>query len=171
MPVVNRKGSPVAWIPRSSSGVTVGAFKQPDLQLRLHSGTADAGTLGWRYGPAIAGPKLRRLVAAFNGGFRLNVGAGAGGFESYGRVAAPLSNGLGSVVTYTDGTTDIGSWRQEVPAPCARLSWTSTRSGWPATSTAIVAAPRPWPRSRSSRARTAFRGNTSHLGVAVFVSL
>ena len=50
-----------------------------------------------------------------NGGFRLNVGAG--GFESFGRTAAPLGDGLGSVVTYTDGTTDIGSWHHEVPAP------------------------------------------------------
>jgi hypothetical protein len=63
----------------------------------------------------IAGLERRRLVAAFNGGFRLNVGAG--GFESFGRTAAPLSAGLGSVVTYTDGTTDIGSWHHEVPTP------------------------------------------------------
>ena len=63
----------------------------------------------------IAGLELKRLVAAFNGGFRLKVGAG--GFESYGRVGAPLSDGLGSIVTYTDGTTDIGSWHQEVPSP------------------------------------------------------
>ena len=63
----------------------------------------------------IAGLELKRLVAAFNGGFRLKVGAG--GFESYGRVGAPLSDGLGSIVTYTDGATDIGSWHQEVPSP------------------------------------------------------
>ena len=29
----------------------------------------------------------------------------------------PLQDGVGSVVTYADGTTDIGSWHQEVPAP------------------------------------------------------
>ena len=39
------------------------------------------------------------------------------GFESYGRVGAPLSDGLGSIVTYADGSTDIGSWHQGVPAP------------------------------------------------------
>ena len=114
VPAVIWKGSPVAWISRSPSGVAMLSFKQPELQLRLHSGTTDAGTLGWRYGPVIAGLELKRLVAAFNGGFRLNVGAG--GFESFGRVAAPLSDGLGSIVTYTDGTTDIGSWHHEVPA-------------------------------------------------------
>jgi hypothetical protein len=91
------------------------SFAQPALRLHLHSGTTDPGAVGWRYGPAIAGVERRRIVAAFNGGFRLAVGAG--GFESYGRVAVPLSNGLGSIVTYTDGITDIGSWHHEVPAP------------------------------------------------------
>jgi hypothetical protein len=115
VPAVLWKGSPVAWISRSPSGVAMMSFKQPTLQLRLHSGAVDAGTLGWRYGPVIAGLERKRLVAAFNGGFKLDVGAG--GFESFGRVGAPLSSGLGSVVTYTDGTTDIGSWHNEVPAP------------------------------------------------------
>lgn len=115
VPTVLWKGSPVAWVSRSPSGVAMMSFKQPVLQLRLHSGTVDAGTLGWRYGPVIAGLERKRLVAAFNGGFKLDVGAG--GFESFGRVGAPLSNGLGSVVTYTDGTTDIGAWHNEVPAP------------------------------------------------------
>jgi hypothetical protein len=91
------------------------SFAQPALGLHLHSGTTDAGAVGWRYGPRIAGVERRRLVAAFSGGFRLDVGAG--GFESYGRVAVPLSDGLGSIVTYTDGITDIGSWHHEVPGP------------------------------------------------------
>ena len=55
------------------------------------------------------------LVAAFNGGFRLSTGAG--GFFSYGQVGARLRDGLGSIVTYADGSTDIGAWNQEVPAP------------------------------------------------------
>jgi hypothetical protein len=44
-----------------------------------------------------AGLERKRLVAAFNGGFRLSVGAG--GFESFGRLAAQLTDGLGSIVT------------------------------------------------------------------------
>lgn len=115
VPAVLWKGSPAAWISRSPSGVALLSFKQPALELRLHSGTTDAGTLGWRYGPMIAGPELKHVVAAFNGGFKLDVGAG--GFEAFGRVGAPLQNVLGSIVTYADGTTDIGSWHQEVPAP------------------------------------------------------
>jgi len=74
----------------------------------------DAGAAGWRFGPTIAGSEAGRLVAAFNGGFKLDTGAG--GFESYGRVAVPLRAGLGSIVTYADGYTDIGSWQQELPA-------------------------------------------------------
>jgi hypothetical protein len=63
----------------------------------------------------IAGTERRQLVAALNSGFKLD--AGAGGFQSYGRVGSPLSDGLGSIVTYSDGSTDIGSWHEGVPAP------------------------------------------------------
>ncbi|MEO9025269.1 MAG: hypothetical protein ABI339_09755 [Solirubrobacteraceae bacterium] len=94
--------------------MTLLRFNQRLLTLHLHSGTVDAGSTGWRYGPAIAGLERRRLVAAFNGGFKLDVGAG--GFESGGRVAVPLSAGLGSIVTYANGYTDIGAWHDGVPA-------------------------------------------------------
>lgn len=36
---------------------------------------------------------------------------------SDGRVAVPLRDGLGPIVTYADRSTDIGSWHGEVPAP------------------------------------------------------
>ena len=115
VPVATWQGHPAAWLARSSLGVTLLTLDQRLLELRLHSGTADAGAIGWRYGPSVAGVERARLVAAFNGGFRLSVGAG--GFMSYGRTAVPLRDGLGSVVTYAGGTTDVGAWRQEVPAP------------------------------------------------------
>jgi hypothetical protein len=88
--------------------------------LRLHSGTIDAGSTGWRWGPAIKGRERRRVAAAFNGGFRLNVGAG--GFAAFGRTAVPLRNGLGSIVTYTNGTTNIGTWHGEVPSPSLKVA-------------------------------------------------
>jgi hypothetical protein len=115
VPVVLVRGQKAAWLARSSSGVTLMSFNQRLVTLHLHSGTVDAGTLGWRYGPSVGGAELGKLAAAFNGGFRLSTGAG--GFEAYGRVGAPLQNGLGSIVTYSDGTTDVGSWHGEVPAP------------------------------------------------------
>ncbi len=114
-PAVRWKGRTAAWITRLASGVSIMTFDQPLLELHLHSGSIDAGTLGWRYGPAVGGLELGRLVAAFNGGFRLSVGAG--GFSSYGREGAPLRPGLGSLVTYADGTSDIGDWQAGVPAP------------------------------------------------------
>ncbi|HUE28945.1 MAG TPA: hypothetical protein VMP89_19375 [Solirubrobacteraceae bacterium] len=120
VPAVRWQGRTAAWIARSLSGVSLMSFDQRLLELHLHSGTVDAGTLGWRYGPSVGGAELGHLAAAFNGGFKLSVGVG--GFESYGRIGAPLHDGLGSVVTYTDGTTDIGSWHQGVPAPGRRVA-------------------------------------------------
>jgi hypothetical protein len=113
VPAASWRGHTAAWVARVG-GVALLAFNQRLVELRLHSGTIDAGAAGWRYGPSIAGRERHLLVAAFNGGFKLDTGAG--GFESYGRVGFPLRAGLGSIVTYSDGLTDIGSWRAAVPA-------------------------------------------------------
>jgi hypothetical protein len=115
VPAVRWRGQTAVWIARSQSGIGLLSFNQQLVGLRLHSGTIDAGSTGWRLGPEVRGLEREHLVAAFNGAFKLTTGAG--GFESYGRVAAPLQTGLGSIVTYTDGFTDIGSWHHEVPAP------------------------------------------------------
>jgi hypothetical protein len=114
VPVATWHGQTAAWIARTPAGIGLLAFNQNLLALRLHSGTTDAGSVGWRYGPSIAGLEARHLVAAFNGGFRFSYGAG--GFMSYGRVAVPLRAGLASIVTYANGTTDIGAWDGGVPA-------------------------------------------------------
>ena len=114
------RGRPAAWIAHSGSGVTLLAIDQRLLELHRHSGSVDAGTTGWRFGPSIAGRERRRLAAAFNGGFRLSVGAG--GFASYGHVAVPLRDGIGSIVTYADGTTDVGAWHAGVPARGRRVA-------------------------------------------------
>lgn len=105
----------MAWIARTPTGLALLSFDQHFLGLHLHSGTQDAGPTGWRFGPSVVGRERDHLIAAFNGAFKLSVGVG--GFSEGGRTAAPLRSGLGSVVTYTDGTTDIGSWNRGVPAP------------------------------------------------------
>ena len=115
IPAVRLNGQTAVWVARTAGGVALLSFDQRLVTLHLHSGTIDAGSAGWRFGPAVVGGERRRLVAAFNGGFRLNVGVG--GFESYGKVGAPVKPGLGSIVTYSDGTTDVGTWRNAVPAP------------------------------------------------------
>lgn len=113
-PVAAWRGQTAAWIARSPPGVAMLKLDQHLLELHLHSGSTDAGAIGWRYGAQIAGTEMRHLVAAFNGGFKFTTGSG--GFLSDGRVGAPLQIGLGSVVTYADGRTDIGNWGTEVPA-------------------------------------------------------
>ncbi len=114
IPVVQIGGHTAVYIARLPSGLTALSFDQRLVRLALHSGSIDPGGSGWRYGPAVLAPELGRLVSAFNGGFRFDVGAG--GFESGGRIGAPMHAGLASIVTYANGQTDIGIWRTEVPA-------------------------------------------------------
>jgi hypothetical protein len=106
-------GQPVAWAARRS-GVTLLRFDQLGLRLELHPGTAEPGGGGWSYPSRIRGPESHRVVAGFNSGFKFSYGSL--GFLENGRSAVGLSPGLGSIVTYRDGTTQIGAWRQGVPA-------------------------------------------------------
>src|SRR5271166_292021 len=106
-------GQPAAWLAQRS-GVTLMRFDQTLVHLNLHAGSSDGGTVGWTYGNKITSREIHLLIAAFNGGFKLsyaNVG-----FMSNGHVAAPLKPGLASIVTYTDGATDIGAWQAGVPS-------------------------------------------------------
>jgi hypothetical protein len=103
---------PVAWLAQRG-GVTLMRFDQAKVRVDLHAGSLDGGTTGWTYGDQITGREVHRVIAGFNGGFKLtysNVG-----FVSGGHVAVPLNKGLASVVTYTNGTTDIGAWGAGVP--------------------------------------------------------
>jgi hypothetical protein len=95
-------------------------FDQALVTLNLHAGSSEPEGGGWRYGGEISGREIHRLLAAFNGGFRLSYGSV--GFMADGRVGVPLTVGLGSVVTYQDGATQIGAWRQGVPAQGRRVA-------------------------------------------------
>ncbi|HWX45528.1 MAG TPA: hypothetical protein VNY52_09425 [Solirubrobacteraceae bacterium] len=106
-------GQPAAWIAQRS-GVTLLRFDQRLVRLDLHAGSGEPRGHGWRYGDRIGASEIHRVVAAFNGGFKL--GYGSVGFEAYGRVGVPLAAGLGSIVTYRNGTTEIGAWHRDVPA-------------------------------------------------------
>jgi hypothetical protein len=99
----------------TGASVAVVRFDGPTSRLVLHAGYQDPGG-EWFAGSQISQVEQSAgLRGAFNGGFRLNVGAG--GFFEGGRSAASLVPGDASVVTYSDGTTDIGAWGREVPAP------------------------------------------------------
>ena len=82
---------------RTADGVvvTVAAFRGP-VRYVLHNGSSDPGyaaaAAGVTAGPAIGSAERRQLLAAFNGGFKL--GVGAGGYEQEGHVISPLLQGL-----------------------------------------------------------------------------
>lgn len=111
--VVSIRGLTAAWIAQRD-GATLLRFDQRLVTLALHAGSLDPGAGSWHYGDAIVHGEAHRLIAAFNSGFRLNTHSG--GWQSYGHTPVPLSDGLASIVTYRDGTTDIGVWHGGVPA-------------------------------------------------------
>ncbi len=105
-------GQPAAWIAQRG-GVTLMRFDQAKVRVDLHAGSLDGGATGWTYGNQISGREVHQVIAGFNGGFKLtysNVG-----FVSGGRVAVSLKKGLASIVTYANGTTDIGTWGAGIP--------------------------------------------------------
>ena len=89
-------------------------FDQGLMHLTLHAGSSDGGVSGWTYGDRITPREIHLVIAAVNGGFKLTYHDV--GFMSGGHVAVPLEAGLASIVTYTDGMTDIGAWEAGVPS-------------------------------------------------------
>jgi hypothetical protein len=84
------------------------------VRLVLHAGSSDGGAVGWRYGNEITPAEIHLVIAAVNAGFKLSYRDV--GFTSGGRTAVALKPGLASIVTYTDGRTDIGAWGSGVPS-------------------------------------------------------
>ena len=111
--VAQVRGHPAVWLAQRS-GVTLMRFDQSLLHLTLHAGSSDGGTVGWTYGDQITPREIHRVIAAFNGGFKLTYSDV--GFMSGGHTAVALKQGLASIVTYTDGSTNIGAWNAGVPS-------------------------------------------------------
>jgi hypothetical protein len=99
---------------KDGSRVTVAVFSGP-VTFVLHDGSEDPGLAAGRLkaGPAVRGAERSRLLAAFNGGFKLS--AGAGGYEQEGHVAAALRRGIASLVIDRSGQARIGVWGHGVP--------------------------------------------------------
>jgi hypothetical protein len=112
-PVASIGGQPAAWIAQRS-GVTLLRFDQRLVHLTLHAGSGEPRGQNWTYGDHIGASEIHRVLAAFNGGFKFSYGSV--GFVADGRAAVALTAGLGSIVTYRNGTTDIGAWQEGVPA-------------------------------------------------------
>ncbi len=111
--VARVNGKPAVWVAQRA-GATLLRFDQALVHVDLHAGSSDGGVVGWRYGDEITSQEIHKVIAAVNGGFKLtyaNVGFMAGG-----HVAVALKPGLASIVTYSDGTTDIGAWLAGVPS-------------------------------------------------------
>jgi hypothetical protein len=88
------------------------------VSFRLHAGSGDPGYPGLSVlhaGSAIGRDEHRRLLAAFNGGFKLS--AGAGGYEQEGHIISPLVPGLASLVIDRSGAAAIGVWGEGLPRP------------------------------------------------------
>jgi Phosphodiester glycosidase len=79
------------------------------LSARLYSGSNESPGGGrWRYTAPIEPAAASRVVAAFNGGFKMPVAGG--GYYTQGRWVVPPRRGAASLVIHADGTVGIGAW-------------------------------------------------------------
>jgi hypothetical protein len=82
------------------------------LAARLYSGSESPGGGPYRYTAPVQQASARRLVAAFNGGFKM-MGA-EGGYYTEGRMIDPLRPGAASLVIYSGGSVNVGAWGSDV---------------------------------------------------------
>lgn len=82
------------------------------LRVSLVPGLTEPGGSWPQQPPYITAAELPKAVAAFNGGFRFQ--DAHGGFYLDGRTAVPLQNGAASIVLYSNGRLDIGTWGSQV---------------------------------------------------------
>ncbi|MHB1533685.1 MAG: hypothetical protein ACYC1D_03565 [Acidimicrobiales bacterium] len=82
------------------------------LSARLYSGSKSPGGGPYRYTAPILPAQAASLVAAFNGGFVMNVAGG--GYYTEGRIVDPLVGGAASLVVYSDGSVNVGAWSSDV---------------------------------------------------------
>ena len=82
------------------------------LEARLYSGSESPGGGPYRYTAPIGLNSAMTLVAAFNGGFKME--AANGGYYTEGRTIDPLRDGAASLVIYADGSVDVGEWGSEL---------------------------------------------------------
>jgi hypothetical protein len=82
------------------------------LRAVLHNGLQVPGGGPWVAGARIAPAGYPALIAAFNGGFRLD--GSRGGYYTEGRTVRGLVGGRASLVITRDGTISVGQWARDV---------------------------------------------------------
>jgi hypothetical protein len=82
------------------------------LAARLYSGSESPGGGPYRYTAPVGQASARSLVAAFNGGFKMNTAEG--GYYTEGRTIDPLRPGAASLVIYANGSVNVGAWGSDV---------------------------------------------------------
>jgi hypothetical protein len=82
------------------------------LSARLYSGSGSPGGGPYEFTAPIQATQAATLVAAFNGGFKMN--AALGGYYTEGRTVVPLVVGAASFVIYANGSVTVGAWGTDV---------------------------------------------------------
>ena len=82
------------------------------LSARLYSGSRSPGGGPYRYTAPVQPAQAASLVAAFNGGFIMNVAGG--GYYTEGRTVVPLRQGAASLVITAGGGVNVGAWGTDV---------------------------------------------------------
>ncbi len=90
----------VAWLDRRA------------LRAVVYNGNDQPGGSGWHHGDHVPASETPGLVAAFNGGFRLDMARG--GYQSEGRVVHPFVGGRATFGVRADGTVDLGVWGRDL---------------------------------------------------------
>lgn len=98
--------------------VTLIRYHAGTYRLDFHLGGQDPPSSGFPVtavdGNAISTAERASLIGAFNGAFETSTGSG--GVELYGHVLVPLVTGDASLVVYSDGTAQVGTWGEGLPA-------------------------------------------------------
>jgi hypothetical protein len=82
------------------------------LSALLYSGSKSPGGGPYLYTAPIEPAQAASLVAAFNGGFLMDIAGG--GYFTDGRVVVPLVTGAASLAIYSNGTVNVSAWGNDV---------------------------------------------------------
>ena len=91
------------------------------LSARLYSGSVSPGGGPYRYTAPVLPAQARTLVAAFNGGFKMN--DAHGGYYTEGRMIDPLRDGAATLLIYSDGTMYHGDRRSDVTMTASTMTF------------------------------------------------